>query len=727
MTRTGRAGWVSMRGRRHPGLRLTVLLVSILAVLLSGRTVQGADRVSEPGLTDIEAVHLVYDREQNRYLASGDVVITRQEMVLKADRVILDNNRREFEAWGHVLLSDRGDFLACRYLRFQLDSQTGFIRDGRIFLRDKHYYITGREIDKLGPEEYAAREATLTTCDAANPAWMIKCDEVKIDREGYAVVDDAVFAVRQIPVVWLPKGIFPVNTKRHSGFLLPYAGYGSEDGMMVKNAYFWAIDDTRDATFYLDWYGKRGVMPGAEYRYVLGENARGEFHGSWISDDRVDDGDSEYADADTDRWSLGWRHYQDFASGWQARAAVQLVSDNMFLEDFPDTFTSSFIDELDNVDWETDRDLRSSVFVAKSWQRVNATLDFQYYDSLITPDNDDVLQQLPELTLTAFRQRLGTTPLFWDLHGAYTHFWRDEGVRGQRLDIRPQLVLPVKIGPLELTAAVAGRETAWLTENDDGSRGGGSDSDSRELVEAEVMLETTLARVYDVHAFGFDRLKHTLEPAVVYRYVPDVDQDDLPFFDRFDRLYRQHNIRYGLLSRLIGRYRQAGGEYGYHQYFRGGIWQVFNLVDDPNGDEFIAAGRDFSAVDLELEWWGRKYLYAKVESSYDPEETRLDTFAALGRLTGANDSRFLQLEYRYDRLWLDEFIASGYLPVLAVLDIYGSLRYSVDDALAWEKVYGFNYHPQCWALDFSVAEERRPYDLAFRLLLSFYGLGSLGQ
>jgi LPS-assembly protein len=701
-----------------------VVLVLFL-LLLSAVTAAAVDRLPEAGITDIEAVHLVYDREHNRYVASGEVVITRREMVLKADRAILDNNRREFEAWGHVLLDDGGNYLACRYLRFQIDSQTGVIQDGRIFLRDKHFYITGREINKLGPEEYTASEATLTTCDAAKPAWMIRCDTVKIDREGYAVVDDAVFAVKNVPVVWLPKGIFPVNTKRNSGFLLPYAGYGSEDGVIIKNAYFWAIDDSHDATFYLDWYGKRGLMPGAEYRYVLGENAHGELRGSWISDDQVDDDKPRYTDADTDRWSLGWRHYQDFASGWWARAAVQLVSDNMFLEDFPDAFTSSFIDELDDADWETDRDLRSSVYGAKSWQRFNVTLDMQYYDSLILENNDDVLQQLPELTLTAFRQPLGASPLFWDLTAVYTHFWREEGMRGQRFDIRPQLVLPVQLGAFTLTTALAGRETAWLTENDD--RGGGSDSDSREMLEAEVMLETTLARVYNVQAFGLDRLKHTLEPAVVYRYVPDVDQDEMPFFDRYDRIYQQNNIRYGFLSRLIGRYRQAGGEYGYHQYFRGGIWQVFNLVDDPNGDEFITAGRDFSAIDLELEWWGRRYLYAKVEGAYDPEETRLDTFAALGRLTGATDSRYLQLEYRYDRLWLDEFIASGYLPVLTALDLYGSLRYSVDDDFAWEKVYGINYHPQCWALDFSVSEERRPYDITFRALLSFYGLGSLGQ
>lgn len=710
--------------QNSPWYKWLLALTLLVVFLCSWNTMVYAafDMKTSAKAVEIEAKHLIYDKVLGRYIAQGEVVIRQESMELSADKVILDNRSREFEAWGDVLLRDREDYLACRYLKFNLDTKTGHIRQGRIFVKDKHFFITGREIDKLGPDEYLAKDATLTSCDAAKAAWMVSCESVHVTKDGYAVTDKAVFKVKDIPVIYLPKAYFPVKTSRQSGLLMPSIGYGQEDGMMTKNAYFWAIDEAHDATFTLETYGHRGVRLGGEYRYVLNETAKGEINGSYLYDRLVKDNE-EYPQTESDRWSLGARHFQDFAEGAQLKAHLNFVSDNYFLDDFSNTFSNTFIDELDDVDYETDNELRSNIILSKSWarQNLNLTAEGLYYDSLILPHNDTVLQVLPQITLTALEQPLGKTPLFWHLDSSYANFWRDTGDRGQRFDFHPGVNYPFHLGPLEVTPSVGVRETFYLTDWE----AKGSDTESRELFDAGVEVKTVMERVLSPSGTTADRFLHTLEPTVSYLYVPDVDQDDLPHFDDFDHIYEENNLTYGLVSRLIGRYADQNGGYDYHQYFKAELQQSYNLIDEVNGNQFTD-NHNFSDVKAQLEYWSRKYFYGKLESEYDPNDNQTQTFSTVLSFQDKRQDQ-LRVEYRYERDDLEDYIVSGYLPMTSTLDIYGSARYSALEKLMWESIYGFNYHAQCWAIDFSIKEEHQPYDLQFRMLLTLNGLGTIGQ
>ncbi len=715
------AKWIVQSYRRYKWLLVLMLLV----VFLSGWNTMlyaAFDMQTSAKTVEIEAKHLIYDKVLGRYIAQGDVVIRQESMELSADKVILDNRSREFEAWGDVLLRDREDYLACRYLKFNLDTKTGHIRQGRIFVKDKHFFITGSEIEKLGPDEYLAKDATLTSCDAAKAAWMVSCESVHVTKDGYGVTDKAVFKIKDIPVMYLPKAYFPVKTSRQSGLLIPSIGYGQEDGLMTKNAYFWAIDEAHDATFSLESYGHRGVRLGGEYRYVLNETAKGEINGSYLYDRLVKDNE-QYPQTESDRWSLGARHFQDFAKGAQLKAHLNFVSDNYFLDDFPNAFSNTFINELDDVDYETDNELRSNIIFSKSWarQNLNLTAEGLYYDSLILPHNDTVLQVLPQITLTALEQPLGKTSLFWHLDSSYANFWRETGDRGHRFDFHPGVNYPFHLGPLEVTPSAGVRETFYLTDWEDE----GSDTESRELVDAGIEVKTVMERVFSRSGTAADRFLHTLEPTVSYLYVPDVDQDKLPHFDDLDHIYEENNLTYGLVSRLIGRYSDQNGGYDYHQYFKAELEQSYNLINEANGDQFID-NHNFSDIKAQLEYWSRKYFYGKLESEYDPNDNQTQTFSTVLRFRDNRQDQ-LRVEYRYERDNLEDCIISGYLPITPTLDIYGSARYSMLEKLMWESIYGFNYHAQCWGIDFSIKEDRQPYDLQFRMLLTLNGLGTLGQ
>ncbi len=721
--------------RKNPELLISILVLPFLLLLLLSGSVWAA--VDLPGSSasvggktvDIEARYLYYDKNTALYHAQGDVVIRQGSMELKADKAVLNQARNEFEAWGDVLLRDKSDYLACRYLKFNFVDQVGSIRDGRIFIREKNYYITGEKIQKLGPGEYDVENASLTTCDAERAAWLIRCKKVHIKEGGYGVVDDAVFAIKDVPVIYLPKGVFPVNTRRQTGFLLPGIGYSDNEGLITKNAFFWAINRSSDLTLYPQTYAKRGIRFGAKYRYVLNEQAKGDVMGSFISDKMVDDHPEDYPDADKSRWSFGFHHFQTLKDTTSLKADVNLVSDNEYLEDFPDTFSGAFIDELDNADAKTDSYLRSLVSGSRNWERSNLTVDARYYQSLIKKNNDETLELLPEATYSLLNRPLADQDwIFWHMEAAYANFWRQEGEKGHRFDLHPTLTLPVKFGPLEVIPFLELRETAYITDSPDDRIDGSS---SRETLTAGIELKSVAERVYLCDWWGMDRMLHTLEPTVTYRYVPDVDQDDLPSFDWLDYLPEESNITYALVSRLVGRYPRGGrehqGEYDYHEWLKFQIGQSYSFIDVADGWRFLRDDHHASDIFSQLELNSRGGgFYMKLENRYDPYLNGNNLMTAYLSARGQRGN-FLSLEYRYERDLAEVFTSSCRLPLWSWLDIYGSLRYSVADSDLWETMYGFNYHPQCWAIDFSVDKEYNPDDLTFRVLLSLNGLGSVGN
>ena len=712
-----------------------ILPMVFLSMLLVGTTVSFATVPNLPGSAaavagksvEIEADYLYYDKQANLYHAQGNVVIRQEGMELRADKAVLNQASSEFEAWGDVLMRDRTDYLACRYLKFNYVDQIGSIRDGRIFIKEKNYYITGEHIQKLGPNEYDVENATMTTCDAERAAWLIRCKRVHIKEGGYGVVDNAVFAVKNVPVLYLPKGVFPVDTKRQTGFLLPGIGYSDKEGLITKNAFFWAINRSNDLTLYPETYAERGVKFGAEYRYVINEQGQGDIRASYISDKLVEDNPEDYPYADKERWAFGAHHFQTLADGTTLKADVNLVSDNEYLEDFPDAFSGSFIDELGNSDYKTDTYLRSLAIAAHSWEHYNVTVESRYYQSLLREDDDENLQLLPEVTLAALNQPVfGANWLLWSLEGVYSSFWRKEGDRGQRFDLKPTLTMPLKLGPFEIIPFLELRETCYLTNSADDRIDG---SQSRETLATGAELRTVVERVYACDWWGMDRLLHTLEPTVGYRYVPDVDQSELPSFDDLDYLAEESNVTWALVSRLIGRYPRAGrvDEFDYQELLKFQIGQAYSFIDIADGQRFLTDDQHASNFFSQLEMRSRRGgLYMKLENRFDPYTNTNELMTAL---LSTSDRRgdFLSLEYRYEQEIAEIFTGSARLPLLSWLDLYGSIRYSVADSHIWETIYGFNYHPQCWSLDFSVDEEREPYDLSFRLLLSLNGLGGLGS
>ena len=253
--------------------------------------------------------------------------------------------------------------------------------------------------------------------------------------------------------------------------------------------------------------------------------------------------------------------------------------------------------------------------------------------------NSLALQELPNVHLDG--QKLLPFNLLARMDTSLSNWQRSTGITGVRFDLHPELQLRLPLGRSVFgVVSAAFRETAYgLTENEmsGGFRGTNPDGpeivlptgSSRELVELRADIGTALRRVFDVSFFGFDKLKHTIEPQLEYLYIPAVSQNDLPVFDGIDRINKRNLLTYGFASRLLGRRSLDDEEEPGRVYELARLSVVQSFAPDMRivPVDGGSPGDHFSDIDFELRMSAGRIMAARLRSTLDTSETELSSAA----------------------------------------------------------------------------------------------------
>ncbi|MCJ7618269.1 MAG: LPS-assembly protein LptD, partial [Desulfobacterales bacterium] len=223
----------------------------------------------------ISADEINYDNKTDHYIAKHNVIITKEDRKLTADFVRFNYNTMEVLAVGHVIMTVGEDVLIGDRMEMDLKAEIGTIHNGTVFLKENHFYIKGNKIKKLGKNSYFVDKASLTSCDGENTPWKVTGRNLRVTLEGYGFVDHATLWAKKIPLLYTPFFVFPAKQKRQSGLLPPQIGYSERKWEEYNQPFYWAIDESSDATFYLYHMGRRGDKVAFEYRYVLDNDSKG--------------------------------------------------------------------------------------------------------------------------------------------------------------------------------------------------------------------------------------------------------------------------------------------------------------------------------------------------------------------------------------------------------------------------------------------------------------------
>jgi len=678
----------------------------VLALLLPAATGFALEVKSSAADTtapvSIEADSLTYDSAAATYHAAGQVRLSKGELSLTAERVDWNTQTGDAVASGQVRVTDPVGEMSGEEMSLNLDSGLGHLRQGRVFLREQNFHIAGDAIEKLGEQTYRVTSGAFTTCDGDLPSWKFGTKRLDVTVGRYAHARHVLFYIRDIPVLYAPYIIYPVKTERESGLLMPRYGYSEKRGAQFSLAWYQVIARNMDATFYLDYLSDLGVGKGIEYRYILGEDNEGIAKVYHINGVKGAD----------DRYAADWQHLGTLPGKVRLAADVEYVSSRDYFEDFGEEAE------------EYNKDQAQSVLTAsRNWRKLNLTGLLKYTKDL-QQSNDGTLQRLPEVDLTQVRQRLGDSPFYLGFDGNATYFWRKEGVKGERISLRPILAGYFEPGGiLEIAPEVGYRERLYWTSDE------GPGFERQGLYDFSTRISTGVSRVYFPESSLVRKVRHSIEPEVIYSYVPPENQSHLPQFDAQDDIGPKNQVAYALTNRLVARLEPENGEAFYHEFLYLRLSQEFDIResrrDRLNPEDHL---RPFSDVRTELILRPTRWSFLDIDARYDVNSSgegvnRFTVFNVRGSVRDGGGNA-LSLDYRYHKEDL-EYLSAG-LDLAWFKPVYVNYRhrYDFEDRKDLEKVLNLEYRAQCWSLYLTVRD--RLDDTEYMLSFALTGIGRVG-
>ena len=690
-----------------------------------------------------------------------------------ADFVRFDHKNMRAYAEGDVILTNGEDVLSGTSMEMDLEDQVGSVVNGYLFLKENNYHLTGNLIKKVGENTYTIDDASLTTCDGVNPDWMITGKNVKIKSDGAGTAQHATMWARKMPVLYTPYFYYPARSKRQTGFLLPEGGISDRWGTYYNQPFFWAINESSDATIYGHYLNDRGLRFGMEYRYYLDDWSKGTWMADGLDDRKIDDGIGNasekwgFEDSGTDilrenhdRYWFRGSHYQKMPLGVQAKLDVDIVSDQDYTRDFKKGYmgweeSKSFFEDVFKRDLDDYNDpIRTNrLNFNKTWSlySLNAQLRYDLDSTLRNTDKADVnLQQLPIIEFDGVKQRIATSPFFYNLNSQYVYYWSREGKRTQRIDAHPRLYLPIKLKPfINVEPSVGARGTLWRPDR----REFGPDDKKfyhRELYDTRLDIFSEFYRVFHTPDETITAFKHTIRPRIIHDFIPDIDQSDLPNFDAVDRIDNENLLTYSLTNVLTSKTRKngslnfthrtdqvsaaavdSGSDFSYNDFLRFELEQSYDINEAKDED----SDRPFSPISARLDLFPGNYVSVDADALWSVYDTRFlshNIAASLWDLRGDK----LSLEYRYTRD-ADE-ISSNPAQSLYVdlrvkvtdrLSLSGNYEYNFLDNTHVQTEIGLNYRTQCWSFDASITDTTgvdNSQNLDFEIKVNFFGLGEFG-
>lgn len=647
---------------------------------------------------------------------SGGVVLQRGAQRLETEAATWDR------AAGRVIAVTGARFTQPGF-QVEADSLEFTPADGVAILTGNRYRLP-RQPASGGAERIRATEqgrihmdgVTYTTCPGDDPDWLLKIDRLRLDTD--AEVGEARNVTLRFfgaPLIYAPYLSFPLSDRRKTGFLVPEFGQSTRSGFEMRAPYYVNLAPNYDYLVTPTLLSKRGLEFANEFRYLTGRS-----HGDIALNHLYRD--SALPDNDARTW-FHQQHVTRLENGWRLTADIEDVSDTDYFQDLgqsPQVTSRTHVERLLQAD-----------YTGATWRMTARVQNFRTLD-LGIPEGERPYARLPQVMASGL-WRDGPLGLDWRLRTEAAAFSRDVGADGGRGVLEPGVSLPIEVPGFFLTPSASLRMVQYYLSDP---------------IEGEDKTPGYVAPILSVdsgllfeRAVSDERFVQTLEPRVLYAYIPRRDQDDLPLFDSgrpdfnyvqlfrpnrylgVDRLGDTNQLSVGLTTRFL----EAASGREFLSASLGKAW----YFEDPEvtlPDQSLESA-DSSPIVLELGLGLFKNWNADVGYQWDnsADETRLAQFRVQYQPA---PNKVLNLAYRYRPELLEDVAFSMGWPLAQRWSFVSALEYSMRDKTTVERFLGLQYESCCWAVRFSTTKQvsRRDAstDTAVRLQFEFKGLGGGG-
>jgi LPS-assembly protein len=206
-----------------------------------------------------------YRKNQGKYFeAVGNVVIISQSDTIYGELASLNQETMMVHIEGNVRLITKDMTLYGSHVDYNIATGYATIKNARIVAMN--YNLVANELIRKNAQEYLASEAEFTTCRDCAESWAVYGKQIYMKVNNYVTIKHGLAKIKGVDVLYLPYLILPIQTKRKTGLLFPKFSSRAGEGLALEQPVFWAIDESRDATFSPTFWARRGYGGDFQYR-----------------------------------------------------------------------------------------------------------------------------------------------------------------------------------------------------------------------------------------------------------------------------------------------------------------------------------------------------------------------------------------------------------------------------------------------------------------------------
>ena len=525
---------------------------------------------------------------------SGEVTVEEGARAIFNDgETLIDNAAGTFELEGDVEFREPGMLLRGSSAFIDNENDLSRVRAARYVLHETGIHgSAGTIVYDSESGRITMDNGEFSRCEPIDPFWTIAADAMTLDpAQGRGTARNLRLRLGDTTIFRYPFDLsFPLGDQRVSGLLPPSMGSTRSGGFDFELPYYLNLAPHYDATVMPRLISDRGLMLGAEFRY-LAERSMNTVNLSWLGDDRLFDPalaavPGSGSPPSENRWFAGFQHNGLLGENWRTMVDFTAVSDRDW-----------FIDLAGGgLNVTTRNHLNRQARLSYASEVLRADLDVQRIQ-IIDPLIDALNIAKPYDRLPHFRLRGGFdlgANLRFGVEGQAARFDRklderlisqrniDNGAlaTGSRVNFSPRLDWALETPGSFLRAAASYEHLRYELDR----QALGSPADPS-LDMAGYSIDGGL--IFERQREG-DGGAQTLEPRLFYLYRQYRDQSMLPLFDSaemnfgFPQLFRERRFSGGdrfadadrlgiaVTSRLLdnaGRER-ARFSFGQVRYFR---------------------------------------------------------------------------------------------------------------------------------------------------------------
>jgi len=649
--------------------------------------------------------------------AKGDVLVTFRDARLEASEVTYDEETNIVTAEKPVKMVRGEEHVEADHATVNVESKAGdFVNaHGEV---GPGIFFTAEEAHRTAEGLYQLKNASVTTCcDGPRPGWAMALARVTIDPQQRVTAKGAVLRLESVPIFYFPYIAVPhAERSRSTGFLAPSTATSTTKGRSVREAFYWAINRSADATFTGEYFSKRGPAGAVDFRAMPLRDSRIQVE-TFFADDRLGQGG----------WSARILSFGDLGRGYRGVADMSLVSSIGFRQVYEDgiNIISSPLEH-------------SVAFLTRNQPYLSTNFLYARNGVFFADQPTVVLRKFPSIEASFPSRSIG--PFYFNGETSLTGVARRDAQIttpsfAERFDFNPTFELPtIRSSLLDWSQRFGFQETVYTHSR-----------------QSQLVLDNVLNRFsfdYSSSFVGpqierdFGNWRHVIEPSVDARYVggPTRFQDTI-VVDDVDLVTSTKEVEYAVTNRFFTKREvfswRLAQKYFFDPTFGGAIIpnhrNVFAPVLGITGFAFADGIRRFSPIVSNMRLSTSASTSTDFEVDYD---TRDHGFSSAGITGSAVHGQFNgAISYFFTKRSAIEVPSNQ----LRGLMTYGNrfkpglsaafgFSYDVQHSLFQGSTVEVGYNRNCYGLNFEVSQYNfgARVETRFRFGFTLKDIGSVG-